>query len=155
MRLGLGGGAALSIEVRRSQLERARGPLAGRCSDDMSADNWSAGLVVWPWPRADLPRRTSASCIAAASRGAGHLPGPVPKVPPLTHDARARDVVAGIVGPGPGGAPRGRRALDFEFVCGGSPSARRKTWVCGQFIGVQEKRKTLVCLLLHANFACA
>ena len=40
------------------------------------------------------------------------------KVPPLTHDARAREVVAELLDPDPAARLAAGAALDFEFVRG-------------------------------------
>ena len=76
------------------------------------------GSSSWPWPRAGPRRPTSANCIEAASRARSSTRARVLKVQPLTHDARAREVVAELLDPDPAARLAAGAALEFEFVRG-------------------------------------
>ena len=92
--------------------------LAGRCSDDMSADNWSAGLVVLAMAAGRPSEADVRELHRGGLAGAEHFRARVLKAPPLTHDARAREVVAALLEPDPAARLAAGAALDFEFVRG-------------------------------------
>ena len=92
--------------------------LAGRCSDDMSADNWSAGLVVLAMAAGRPSEADVRELHRGGLAGAEHFRARVLKVQPLTHDARAREVVAELLDPDPAARLAAGAALDFEFVRG-------------------------------------
>ena len=64
--------------------------------------------------------RLSNNCYGARGglAGAEHFRSRVLKVPPLTHDARAREVVAELLDPDPAARLAAGAALEFEFVRG-------------------------------------
>ena len=92
--------------------------LAGRCSDDMSADDWSAGLVVLAMAAGRPSEADVRELHRGGLAGAERFRARVLKVPPLTHDARAREVVAELLDPDPAARLAAGAALDFEFVRG-------------------------------------
>ncbi len=92
--------------------------LSGRCADDAAADNWSAGLVVLAMAAGRPSEADVRELHRGGLAGAEHFRARVLKVQPLTHDARAREVVSGLLDPDPATRLAAGAALDFEFVRG-------------------------------------
>ena len=91
--------------------------LSGRCSDDMSADNWSAGLVVLAMAAGRPSEADVRELHRGGLAGAEHFRSRVLKVQPLTHDARARVVRERLhlQDPGPE-VLRAREAASMQFA---------------------------------------
>ena len=92
--------------------------LSGRCADDAAADNWSAGLVVLAMAAGRPSEADVRELHRGGLAGAEHFRARVLKVQPLTHDARAREVVAELLDPDPATRLAAGAALEFEFVRG-------------------------------------